>query len=110
MINVGRSDALDQLRSWLESGAALRCDLSFRRAAASLRSKVREISDDELRLASDDGASELTIRLTEATFGYKNPRDFPEERAEFARGLVIFLPPIAADGTQDFVALLKLRA
>jgi hypothetical protein len=103
-VRATREEVLTIFRVWQSDGALLRFDFSFREFAASLRGKVRFISDSKIGLLSDDTFSELTLALNLAThFEYADPRDFPDEAKEFMRGLVVFF---SAD---EFIELMEFK-
>ncbi len=92
-MKVSREDVLTMFRVWQADGALLRCDFSSERFAACLRARVREITDSEIKLWSDDTFSELVLRVTsDLRFEYADPRDFPHEATVFVRGLEFSWP------------------
>ncbi|HEX2712280.1 MAG TPA: hypothetical protein VHM88_08665, partial [Candidatus Acidoferrales bacterium] len=79
----------------------------FSTFAACLRARVVEVSNDGVKLASDDTFSEVTLPITEGLiFEYADPRDFPEEAELFRRGLAIVIPTREAE--PDRIIFLEL--
>lgn len=109
-MQVGRDEALDMFRVWRDDGALLRCDLSFGEFAASLRVRVRTLSAERVACASDDDLSEVVVPFVDGlSFGYGDPRDFPDEATEYERGLILFFPPRNADAGPDEIAFSELK-
>jgi len=105
-VRAGRAEALDLFRKWAAERALLRCDFSFARFAACLRGRVRAVTDSEIKLLSDDTASELALRLPEGLeFGYGEPRGFPEEAAFFRSALLVLFP---GEGERDFISFTEI--
>lgn len=91
-------------RKWSGEGTLVRCDFSFPAFAASLRGRIRLVTEAGLRLLADDALSELALDLTaDVEFGYAEPRGFPEEAARFGSGLVAFFP-----GDRDFISFTEI--
>jgi hypothetical protein len=92
-VRAGLEEALVMFRVWQSDRALLRCDFLLTKFAACLRARVIDVSDDKVRLLSDDSFSEVVLPLSaELDFEYADSRDFPEEVAVFKRGLVVFFP------------------
>ena len=108
-MRVGREDVLTMFRVWKSDRVLLRCDLHFGMFAACFRARVMNVSNEEIRLLSDDSFSELTLRILNLDFRYGDPRDFPEEEKEFVRCLVAFLPLVNRSDIQDTISFLELK-
>ena len=68
------------------------------------------VSDEALHILSDDTFSELSLPLrADLKFGYGEPRDFPDEAAEFESALVIFLTFPLPTHEPDTITLLKVK-
>lgn len=93
-MRAGLEDVLTIFRVWQSDKALLRCDFSFGRFAACFRVRVRDVSDSEIKLWSDDTFSELVLRVTpDLLFEYDDPRRFPEDAEVFSRGVEVLFPP-----------------
>ena len=77
----------------------------FFNLAFSSFGRVTAINDSELRLASDDGKSELVVPLdTNLQFGYADSRDAPPEEKQYGDCILIFFTPPDED-EPDFITL-----
>lgn len=108
-MRAGREDVLNIFRVWKLDGVLLLCSFQFRTFAACIRARVIDVSDEEIRMLSDDTFSEFTLRITNLDFGYGDPRDFPEEEKEFVRGLVALLPPVNRFDIQDTITFFEFK-
>ena len=109
-MEANRTEALDLLRKWFSERALLRCDLGFSDFAACLRGRIMAVSDERLHILSDDTFTELELPLRASfAFGYGEPRDFPDEAAEFESTLVIFLTFPLPTREPDTISLLKVK-
>lgn len=92
-MRVGRDEALDIFRKWFSERSLLRCDFEFAMVAATFRARVVFVSADEIKFLSDDRSSEMALLLKDDfTFGYGEPRGFPEEAGIFESVLVLLAP------------------
>ena len=102
-MRAGLDEVLNMFHVWHSDAALLRCDFSFDRFAGSFRVRVRNVVGNEIKFWSDDTFSELVLRLTpDLLFEYAEPRNVPEEAAQFACGLVVSLP------STDSISFLEL--
>ena len=62
-MEMTRLEAIDIFRGWLSEGAWLRCVFEFSRFTAFLRGRVVEVSEESIRILSDDTFSELALGL-----------------------------------------------
>ncbi len=103
-MRAGHEDVLTIFRAWQSDEALLRCDFSFSGFAACFRARVRDVTDREIKLWSDDAFSELTLRLTpDLLFEYADPRDIPEDAALFVRGLEVSWPNTDSISFLEFI-------
>ena len=66
-----REEAFDLFRKWLSDRTLLECSLSFPSFRSRFRARLRSVSDDDLKLWSDDTISELALRVEPwMEFGY----------------------------------------
>lgn len=91
---MGRSEALELFREWLSSSTLLRCQVSFRGLAVGTLGRLLDVSNDGVRLRSEDGVSEIQVSFskdTDVDFGLGNG----PESSEHGRGVVVLftLPP-----------------
>jgi len=97
-MEMTRLEAIDIFRGWLSEGAWLRCVFEFSRFTAFLRGRVVEVSEESIRILSDDTFSELALGLDSVwRFGYGEPRAFPEEAKVLRRSIVADLSPAGAE-------------
>lgn len=107
-MRAGRSEALDIFNKWLTERTLLRCDLLFLEFAACFRGRIVSLTDDRVRVLSDDTFSELDLPLTpELNFGYGEPRSGPEN-LEFSGTLIVFMAELPPTGDVDTVCFLEI--
>ena len=108
-MKAGRNEALDVVRKWLSERALLQCNLDLRRIAVVFQARVRAISDDQIKLLSDDTTSEFVLLLAaDFEFAYVEPRRSSGDVKAAVSGLVIFLSPTGPGRDPDVVTLTEL--
>ena len=102
-----REDAFLILGKWRDESRLLAAALSFSSFIASLRGKITSLSEDEVRIKSEDNTSEVAVTLDRVLrFGYAEPRRESREREDFVSGLVLFFSePNPDDSEFDFFTL-----
>ena len=109
-MRAGRSEALDLFRKWCSERALLRCDFGFAGFAACLRGRIVSVSENQVKLLSDDAFSELVLPLaSDLGFGFGDPRRFPEEAEVFESGLVVFFARARPEDDFDTISFLELK-
>jgi len=107
-VRAGRGEALDLFRKWQAEGTLLECKFSFPFFRARLRARLRWISDDEIKLWSDDRQSELALRVEpwmEFGYGDAGTADGPDR---FEGILVVFFR-LGEEGEEaDFIAFAEI--
>ena len=106
---IGRPEALDIFRKWFSERPLLKCDLRFPLFSLCFRGRVFGLADNEVKVLSDDTFTELALRIPDdASFGYGEPRDFPDEDKHSRCVVVVSFGDNAADNEHDFIAFEEL--
>jgi hypothetical protein len=110
-MNLERREALDLFRKWLGERSLIRCQAQFATHAFSLKGRILEVRENELRIFADDMNSELVLRLTNNLgFGYGDSRIVTGKEAEdYVCCLMVFFEPIPDVGDPETVALAEIR-
>ena len=88
----------------------MQCYFTFRDYTACLVGRIYFLSDDEIKVTSDDKKSELALALRPwMSFGYGDPRNFPEEALEYESTLLVFFEEPPEKGEPDKIAFLELK-
>ena len=108
-MNVGFAEALLVLRAWATDRALVRCELRFRVLAATFDARVLSVTDQELRLLSDDERSQLTLPLrSDFTCAYGDLRTALIGGHTYESNLLLLFP-YAGDPTEaDAIHLAKI--
>ena len=104
---MGRSEALAIFREWFSTRALLRCQLDFRGVAAGLRGRILELSDDSLRLFTDEMSGEVAVLFREdlkVDFG----SGVAPPSSEHGRGVVITFS-LPEEGFADSIAFFEIK-
>jgi hypothetical protein len=105
-----REEAFDLFSKWLSEATLLECRLNFPAFRSRFRVRLREISESNLRLWSDDTTSELVVRiLPQMEFGYGDAAGVRgPDRFE---GLLVIFFRLGREGEEaDFICLTEVLA
>ena len=109
-MRAGRSEVIDLFSKWFADKSLVRCEGNFSKVAFSLRGRIFSISDQELKILSDDRASELVVRFApEMEFGYGDFRNAPPTEKQYESCVVIFFSPVPPVGEPDTIAVAALH-
>lgn len=104
-MRMGRDEAIDIFRKWLEDGAKVRVQGSFSDFAFGLWGRILSVTPAELKLRSHETDSELVLKLCpELEFGYGDNRIVTGEEKKFSECIVVFV----GQDEQDHIALAAL--
>jgi len=107
-MRAGLPEELDLLREWLCERKFLRCEFVLSEFSGSFRARIVSLTDEQMRLQSDDESSEMDIGLRSILeFKYPEP-DAVEERRDFAGALVAVLARGDNLEPEEFITLLEL--
>jgi len=107
-MRVGRDEAFDIFRKWLSEETLLECTFFFPTFRSRFRARLRELSDDELKLWSDDTTSELALRVTPSmAFAYGDLRNL--EAPERFEGFIAIIFRFDTGGKEsDFISFTEV--
>jgi hypothetical protein len=89
-LKAERQEAFDILRKWQDEKSVVRLQASFPLFAFGLWGRILSMTDNELRVMSDDTKSEITLRLTPGLeFAYGDDRMVMGEEKKFSACLVM---------------------
>ncbi len=110
-MRIGRGEAIDIFRKWLAEGLTVRWQGTlFTAVAFSSSAKIVSVSDQELRLATDDFGSELVVRLDGVVgFGYGDSRIAPEDGKKYDECVVLFFDPVLEQNDPARILLAALN-
>jgi hypothetical protein len=101
-VRLNRSEALDIFRKWFSERVLLECRFRFPDFEACFRGRLFGVSEDQIKVASDDTTSELTLALRPSmTFAYGDPRDFPADAKQYISILVVFFEEPSEEESLD---------
>ncbi len=104
-MRAARSEALDLFRKWSSEGLAVRCQGSVATFAFSLSGYIQSVSDDELRIFSEDVRSEVVLKLKpEMVFGYADSRTVSGVAKKYESCIIVFFGPVPDEGEPDSIA------
>jgi len=101
-VRVGHQEAFLIFRKWLSEATFLRCRIDFPCFSASCRGRLAEVSDEGLRLFSDDTFTEVALLFKDDT-----EFDCSEAGGEHGFGVLIVFD-LRAEGPADTVALFEI--
>jgi hypothetical protein len=107
-MRAGPPEAFDLLREWLCERKLLRCEFVLSEFSGSFRARIVSLTDEQMRLQSDDNFSEMDIGLRSILeFKYGEP-DAVEERKDFAGALVAVLARGDNIEPEEFITFVEL--
>jgi hypothetical protein len=91
-VRLSKSELLDIFRKWLSERALLECYFAFPDYEAIFRGKILEVTDDHVKVASDDTTSELALVLREwMSFAYgEPPKQLPKSADKYRSTILVF--------------------
>jgi hypothetical protein len=108
-MKAAREEIWDLFRKWFTERTILRCQGSFATHAFSLKARVLDLHQNEIRLMADDMQSELALRITDRVeFAYADNRVVTGREAEdYVCCVVAFFGPTGREA--DSVAFAELK-
>jgi hypothetical protein len=107
-MSTEQPEVFDLLRRWLCERTLLKCDFALSEFTGSIRARIVALTDQQMRLQSDDKFSEMDFWLRSILeFEYGEP-DTVEERGDIAGVLVAVLTRGADSKPEEFIAFLEL--
>jgi len=111
-MKTGKCEALDMFSKYLSEGTLLRCYVRCSTYRAAFVGRIRTVSDDGIRLSSDDCQSELELPLSsDLQYGYGDSRNSPTELPVYDGHLLVFMTrydPLCQK--PDMIAFSEVRA
>jgi hypothetical protein len=102
---TGRQEAIDLFRKWSIDKSLVRCQGSFSNFAFSSNGRILVVTDEEIRMMSDDTKSEVVVSFApEMHFGYADSRNVTGVAKNYDSCLMIFFGPIPADQDPDSIS------
>jgi hypothetical protein len=109
-MRIGLPEAVDLFRKWFEDKSVVRCEGSFSMFAFSLDGRIVSVSEDEVRIISEDTGSELILRLSASEFGYADSRGVTGiEGEKYDSCVVLFYNEKRPEGPPDTIAIAAQR-
>lgn len=109
-MRIGRSEAFDILKKWLNEKTLVRCRVHLPAIAIGMQGRTFSIRGEHVTVADDDRITEVNIRLAnDVSFGYGDTRNSPTEIEAFDLVLVGFFGPVPEQGQPDMVSLSSFR-
>ena len=108
---IGRNEALDLFRKWLDDGATIRCQGSFPIFAFSFRAQVVGLSSGEVRFMSMDTHTEFVWKVAGGIrFDYADSRSVTgQEAIDYECCLVVLFGEVPAERPADTLAFAEIR-
>ena len=94
-----RLEALDIFRKWSADKSLVRCEGRFSNFAFSSNGRIFSVTDDEMKIMSDDTLSEVVVAFSsEVHFGYADNRAVTGVGKNYDSCLVVFFGPVPDEG------------